>query len=142
MEQPSTKMTDTSDEISTQINKQAEVPLDYCGRRLDQVASELFSEFSRSRLQQWIKEGLLTVDDAKWLPKRKVLGGEQLTICASIVPEGEWVAEDIPLNIVFEDDHRLVLVTQDVIMLWQLPAMLRQDPVMLLYSDTDIIGWT
>lgn len=109
MEQPSTKMTDTSDEISTQINKQAEVPLDYCGRRLDQVASELFSEFSRSRLQQWIKEGLLTVDDAKWLPKRKVLGGEQLTICASIVPEGEWVAEDIPLNIVFEDDHLLVI---------------------------------
>jgi len=109
MEQPSTKMIDTADEISSLINKQAEVPLDYCGRRLDQVASELFSEFSRSRLQQWIKQGQLTVDGAQWLPKRKVLGGEQLVISASIVSEGEWVAEDIPLNIVFEDDHLLVL---------------------------------
>ena len=109
MEQSKPKNTQSSEEISTQITKTAEVPLDYCGRRLDQVASELFSEFSRSRLQQWIKEGQLTVDGAEWLPKRKVLGGECLDICASIVSEGEWVAEDIPLNIVFEDEHLLVL---------------------------------
>ena len=109
MEQSKPKNTQSSEEISTQITKTAEVPLDYCGRRLDQVASELFSEFSRSRLQQWIKEGQLTVDGTEWLPKRKVLGGECLDICASIVSEGEWVAEDIPLNIVFEDEHLLVL---------------------------------
>ena len=109
IEQPSIKNTDAADEISTQIRKSAEIPLDYCGRRLDQVASELFSEFSRSRLQQWIKQGQLTVDGDQWLPKRKVLGGEKLVISASIVSEGEWVAEEIPLNIVFEDDHLLVL---------------------------------
>lgn len=109
MEQSGTKNTDNSEEISTQIDKTAEVPLDYCGRRLDQVASELFSEFSRSRLQQWIKDGLLTVDNAQWQPKRKVLGGERLDICASIVSEAEWVAEDIPLEIVFEDEHLLVI---------------------------------
>jgi 23S rRNA pseudouridine1911/1915/1917 synthase len=109
IEQSSVKNTDDLEEISTQINKTAQVPLDYCGRRLDQVASELFSEFSRSRLQQWIKEGLLTVDGTQWLPKRKVLGGEQLDICATIVSEGEWVAEDIPLEIVFEDEHLLVI---------------------------------
>ena len=109
IEQPSIKNTDAEDEISTQISKSAEIPLDYCGRRLDQVASELFSEFSRSRLQQWIKQGQLTVDGDQWLPKRKVLGGEKLVISASIVSEGEWVAEEIPLNIVFEDDHLLVL---------------------------------
>lgn len=109
IEQPSTKNNDAADEISTQISKSAEIPLDYCGRRLDQVASELFSEFSRSRLQQWIKQGQLTVDGDQWLPKRRVLGGEKLVISASIVSEGEWVAEEIPLNIVFEDDHLLVL---------------------------------
>jgi len=109
MEQSSTKHTEPLEEISTQINRAAEVCVDHCGRRLDQVASELFPEFSRSRLQQWIKEGRLTVDGAQWLPKRKVLGGEQLEICVSIVPEGEWVAEDIPLNIVFEDEHLLVI---------------------------------
>lgn len=109
MEQYSTKNTDAQDDISTQINKAAEVPFDACGRRLDQVASELFSEFSRARLQQWIKQGLLRVDGDQWLPKRKVLGGEQLNICASIVSEEAWVAEDIPLNILFEDEHLLVI---------------------------------
>lgn len=109
IEQSSVKNTDDLEEISTQINKTAQVPLDYCGRRLDQVASELFSEFSRSRLQQWIKDGLLTVDSTQWVPKRKVLGGEQLDICATIVSEVEWVAEDIPLEIVFEDEHLLVI---------------------------------
>lgn len=109
MEQSNPKNIQSLEEISTQIAKTVEVPLDYCGRRLDQVASELFSEFSRSRLQQWIKEGQLTVDGTEWLPKRKVLGGECLKISAAIVPEGEWVAEDIPLNIVFEDEHLLVI---------------------------------
>lgn len=109
MEQHSTKKTDAQDEISTLINEAAEVPFDACGRRLDQVASELFSAFSRARLQQWIKQGLLTVDGDQWLPKRKVLGGEQLNICASVVSEEAFVAEDIPLNIVYEDEHLLVL---------------------------------
>ena len=109
MEQLSNSDTNHLDEILTHISQSAEVPSDFCGRRLDQVASELFSEFSRSRLKQWIKKGQLTVDGDQWLPKSKVLGGEQLVISASIVPEGEWLAEDIPLNIVYEDDHLLVL---------------------------------
>ena len=109
MEQSSTQQIDTLEDLSTEINRSAEIPMDFCGRRLDQVASELFSEFSRSRLQQWIKDGQLRVDGDQWLPKRKVIGGEQLIICATVVSEGEWLAEDIPLNIVYEDDHLLVL---------------------------------
>jgi 23S rRNA pseudouridine1911/1915/1917 synthase len=97
------------DEMATQIERDALVPTDSCGRRLDQVASQLFPEFSRSRLQQWIKQGLLTVDGNQWQPKQKVLGGEQVVIQAAMVAEGEWVAEDIPLNIVFEDEHILVI---------------------------------
>jgi|TARA_B110000977_G_scaffold8702_1_gene11546 23S rRNA pseudouridine1911/1915/1917 synthase len=91
------------------IELTAEVPHDACGRRLDQVASELFSDFSRSRLQQWIKEGQLRVNDQQQVPKQKLLGGEVLTINAELKAEGDWVAEDIPLNIVYEDDHILVI---------------------------------
>lgn len=98
-----------TDEMATQIECEALVSTDDCGRRLDQVASVLFPDYSRSRLQQWIKQGLLTVDGNQWQPKQKVLGGEQLVIQASMVAEGEWVAEDIPLNIVFEDEHILVI---------------------------------
>jgi 23S rRNA pseudouridine1911/1915/1917 synthase len=100
---------ESEDEMATQVERGALVPEDYCGRRLDQVASQLFPDFSRSRLQQWIKQGLLTVNGSQWQPKQKVVGGEQLIIQATMVAEGEWVAEDIPLNIVYEDEHILVI---------------------------------
>jgi len=91
------------------IERKAMVLPSDCGRRLDQVAAELFGEFSRSRLQQWIKEGELKFDDQQKVPKHKLLGGETLTINAHLEPEGDWQAEDIPLSIVFEDDHILVI---------------------------------
>ena len=109
MQQQSDSDVVIEDEISTQVERSGVVSKNCCGRRLDQVVSELFPEFSRSRLQQWIKDGYLRVDDSQWVPKQKVLGGEQISICASITAEGEWVAEDIPLNIVYEDDHLLVI---------------------------------
>ncbi|MDG1164014.1 MAG: 23S rRNA pseudouridine(1911/1915/1917) synthase RluD [Porticoccaceae bacterium] len=80
-----------------------------CGRRLDQVASELFSDFSRARLQTWIKGGQLRVDGQQQVPKQKLLGGETLTVDVHLEPEGDWQAENIPLNIPYEDDHIIVL---------------------------------
>ena len=97
------------EETSLQVNKSAVVSEDCLGKRLDQVAAELFEEFSRSRLQQWIKTGQLKVDGQQARPKQKLLGGEQLQIDATIAEEGEWKAENIPLNIVYEDDHILVI---------------------------------
>ena len=73
------------------------------------MASELFADFSRARLQQWIKEGFLRVDGEQRVPKQKILGGETLTIDVELQPEGDWQAENIPLNIVHEDEHIIVL---------------------------------
>ena len=97
------------DESSLQVHKSARVPDDCLGKRLDQVAAALFNEFSRSRLQQWIKTGQLRVNGQQASSKQKLLGGEQLQIEASIAEEGEWQAENIPLNIVYEDDQLLVI---------------------------------
>ena len=80
-----------------------------CGRRLDQVASELFSDFSRARLQTWIKGGQLRVDGQQQVPKQKLLGGETLTVDVHLEPEGDWQAENIPLKILYEDNHIIVL---------------------------------
>lgn len=91
------------------IEQQADVPAVDIGRRFDQVAAELFSDFSRARLQQWIKQGHLLVDGKQQVPKYKVLGGEALSLSTELAPEGDWQAEDIPLNIVFEDDTILVI---------------------------------
>jgi 23S rRNA pseudouridine1911/1915/1917 synthase len=96
------------------INKQiiqlnAEVPSDMGGQRLDQVAALLFAEHSRSRLSAWIKEGLLTVDGAAARPRDIVHGGSLLALEAEQEAQGEWVAQDIELNIVYEDEQILVI---------------------------------
>ncbi|WP_301153339.1 23S rRNA pseudouridine(1911/1915/1917) synthase RluD [Metapseudomonas otitidis] len=91
------------------IQLSAEVPSDLGGQRLDQVAAQLFDEHSRSRLSAWIKEGRLTVDGQVLRPRDTVYGGSVLALDAELESQGEWVAQDIELNIVYEDDHLLVL---------------------------------
>lgn len=87
----------------------ARVPDDYAGYRLDQVLSQMFSDYSRSRLSQWIKEGKVTVDGAQLRPRDKLLGGELVEIHILVEADERWQAQDIPLDIVFEDDDILVL---------------------------------
>lgn len=91
------------------IQLHAEVPFDLGGQRLDQVAAQLFSDHSRSRLTAWIKEGRLTVDGAVIRPRDIVHAGAVLVLSAEQQAQGEWQAQDIPLEIVFEDEHLLVL---------------------------------
>jgi 23S rRNA pseudouridine1911/1915/1917 synthase len=91
------------------IRLTAEVTPDLGGQRLDQVAAQLFAEFSRSRLSGWIKDGRLTVDGAVLRPRDTVHGGAVLALEAEQEAQGEWVAQDIQLDIVYEDDHILVI---------------------------------
>ncbi len=91
------------------IERQAIVPAEAAGRRLDAVLAELFPEFSRSRLQRWLKEGDLTVDGASPRGRMAVKGGEQVVVAAEIVEEGPVEAEPIPLDIVYEDEAILVV---------------------------------
>ena len=77
--------------------------------RLDQVAVALFPDFSRSKLQGWIKAGVLTVDGAVLRSKDKVSVDQMLQLCTQLEPEVSWSGEDIPLDICFEDEHVLVV---------------------------------
>src|SRR5690606_14287594 len=91
------------------IQLQAVVPFEQGGQRLDQVAAQLFDEYSRSRLSSWIKEGRLTVDGAVARPCDTVHAGSTLVLDAEQEAQGECVAQDIELNIVYEDEHLLVI---------------------------------
>lgn len=91
------------------IQLEAEVPFELGGQRLDQIAAQLFDEHSRSRLTAWIKEGRLTVDGQVKRPRDTVHGGSKLALTAELEAQGEWLAQDIPLDIVYEDDHILVI---------------------------------
>lgn len=91
------------------IQLNAQVPSELGGQRLDQVAAQLFAEHSRSRLAGWIKEGRLTVDGAVLRPRDIVYGGAQLVLEAERETQVEFKAQDIALDIVYEDEHLLVI---------------------------------
>ena len=85
------------------------VPPEYAGWRLDQALAEMFQQFSRNRLKQWIEAGLVEVDDRVLRPKDKVVGGEMVRIKAVTEPEVRVEPEDIPLSILHEDSTVLVI---------------------------------
>lgn len=91
------------------IELSAKVPFEYGNKRLDQVAPMVFSDYSRSRLQQWITSGELRVDGCVWRGRDKLIGGETLSLNATLQAEGDWVAKPMDLERVFEDEHILVL---------------------------------
>ena len=95
--------------MSENIELSAEVPSESGGQRLDQVAAQLFAEYSRSRLVTWIKDGRLTVDGNVLRPRDLVYGGSILQLTAEQEAQGEWIAQDIALDIVYEDDQILVI---------------------------------
>jgi len=100
-----------SGDYSRTETHQLTVPDASHGRRLDQVLAELLPQHSRNRLQGWVRDGCVRVDgQPETEPKRKVAGGQQL-----LVDEPEDARthaeepEDIPLDIVFEDETLLVI---------------------------------
>lgn len=80
------------------------------GQRLDQALAELFPDYSRSRIKEWILNQRVTINGVVLdKPKEKVLGGELVAINAEIEEESRWEPQDIPLNIVYEDEDILVI---------------------------------
>jgi 23S rRNA pseudouridine1911/1915/1917 synthase len=83
---------------------------EYAGRRLDVVLAELFPEYSRSRLKIWIEQGQVLVDGKAAKPKYKISGDEELQLSVqTIESEENCVAEDIPLDIVYQDESIIVI---------------------------------
>ncbi|MBE3711611.1 23S rRNA pseudouridine(1911/1915/1917) synthase RluD [Vibrio parahaemolyticus] len=80
------------------------------GQRLDQAIAELFADFSRSRLKEWLLDGKVQVNGkVVTKPRTKVMGGEEITLQAELEDEERWEAQDIPLDIVYEDDDIIVI---------------------------------
>ncbi len=80
------------------------------GKRLDKILSEAHPDMSRSFLQKLIKDGQVTFNGtALTQPSNKIKEEGELTL---IIPEAkplDVIAEDIPLEILYEDEHMLML---------------------------------
>ena len=94
---------------SQKIQLTASITPDLAGLRLDQAAAELFGDYSRARLQKWIRSGELTVDGQRLKPTHKACTGETLVLDAVAEREGEVYAQDIPLDVVHVDGDIIVL---------------------------------
>ena len=91
------------------ISRKVVVPADFAGKRLDQAAALLMSEFSRSRLKAWIDAGRLTVDGTNAQPKARLAGGERLVLETELDPVAETGPQAIPLTVVWQDDDIFVI---------------------------------
>jgi len=92
-----------------EIQYQGVVDQELSGLRLDQALARLFSDYSRSRLQGWIKAGRVQVDGEARKPRDKVWEGERISLQALLETDQRCEPEDIPLEIVYEDEHLLVI---------------------------------
>ena len=96
-------MTTTNQEYTAIIAEQHD------GQRFDQVLAEMFPDYSRSRLQGWIKKGRALLDGAEVLPRVRVKTGQNVVLKPELEAVSDSTAEAIPLDIVFADADLIVV---------------------------------
>ena len=101
-----------SEDERKSISMSAQVTEDQAGHRIEQVAARLFPDYSRARLQSWMKTGELTVNGKRCKPRESALAGSWLVLDATLQSAENWAAEEMPLSIVYEDEELLVLDKQ------------------------------
>jgi len=99
----------TSSSTATRLSLQFQLDETYLGQRIDQVAATIWSDFSREKLKQWLKEGHLLVNGNSVKPKYKCEGFELLTLEVELEAQTRSLPEDIPLDIVYVDDDIIVV---------------------------------
>ena len=93
-----------------QIDDSLHIPEHLSGQRLDVALAEVYPAYSRSRIKQWIEQGQVLVDGQAVKPKTRVYAEQRLQLQVRFEDaNAECEAEDIPLDVVFEDEHLLVL---------------------------------
>lgn len=95
--------------MSESESLQLVIPPHLAGQRLDQALAELVPDYSRSRLQQWIKNGRVLVNGEKIRPRDKLRGNEKVSIEVEHEPQTSWQAEDVPIDIVYEDEAIIII---------------------------------
>jgi 23S rRNA pseudouridine1911/1915/1917 synthase len=87
----------------------ATVPAEMGGLRLDQALARLFHQYSRNRLQEWLRAGHITVDGRQAPPRMAVMGGEKISVAPPAAPDATPRAQKMPLKIVHEDAALIVI---------------------------------
>jgi 23S rRNA pseudouridine1911/1915/1917 synthase len=87
--------------LSEPVRLRAE--LEDAGKRLDQVVHEHLAQYSRARIQQWIRGGRVLVNGNPGRPARTVRAGETIEVEPAEAAPLHASPEDIPLHVLYED---------------------------------------
>lgn len=95
--------------MSDKIQRTLTISDDLAGMRLDQALAKLMPEYSRTQIQDWIKNDHIKLDGKTAKTRDNVIGGESITIDATLKAQPVYTAQAISLNIIHEDDDILVI---------------------------------
>ena len=85
------------------------IPERMTGDRLDVALSEMLPNYSRSKITAWIKSGDALINNKVFKPKDKVNGSQMVMLSLNKKQNNDWSAENIALNIVFEDEDIIII---------------------------------
>lgn len=95
--------------ISNKTLRKVVVPIKLHGKRLDKVSTELFLDYSRNQISKWIKKGNLHLNGSILPPRHIVSRGDILHLSIESEIQEEWIPQEIPLAIIYEDEAVLIL---------------------------------
>jgi len=88
------------------------VPNNMQGERIDAALSKMLPDYSRSKISLWIKSGDALINNKTFKPKDKSNGSETIYLTLNKKQNTNWTAEEIPLNVVYEDEDIIVINKQ------------------------------
>ncbi|MGH8508928.1 MAG: 23S rRNA pseudouridine(1911/1915/1917) synthase RluD [Gammaproteobacteria bacterium] len=100
---------EASDDLMTGTHLTSVIPGEFTGMRVDQAASRLFTDFSRTTLKGWILDGKLLVNHRRVKPREILRGGEAVDLWPSAEPRVESQPQPIALTVIHEDDDLIVI---------------------------------
>lgn len=88
------------------------IPHRMTGNRLDSSLAEMLPQYSRSKITAWIKAGDALINNKTFKPKDKVTKSEEVSLTLTEKQNNNWLAEDIPIKIIYED-HDIIVINKD-----------------------------
>ncbi|MBW5290021.1 MAG: Ribosomal large subunit pseudouridine synthase D [Candidatus Ruthia sp. Asou_11_S2] len=85
------------------------IPNRLIGQRIDAAMARMLPNYSRAKITHWIKSGNALIHHKTFKPKEKVLGGEVVALSIKIEKTNAWLAEDIAIDVLYEDEAIIVV---------------------------------
>jgi 23S rRNA pseudouridine1911/1915/1917 synthase len=95
--------------MAERYTREAQIPHELAGSRLDQALARIFTDYSRTLLKTWILQGRLLVNNRQPRPRDVVVGGEQVILRVEPEPAIRWQPQALSMDILYQDQDLIVI---------------------------------